>query len=356
MNLQTRHDFSEILRRLSEVSAPEGTAVLSVLLDSRAEASGERPALRTSSIILKDRLNDIERSLLPRGPGLDSFRKDRERIESAFAEANPAAEGLAIFACDAAGLFEVVEAGVPFENKVIYDEHPALYQLARLADEYEPVVVALADTNTLRVFVFRSGVVEQAEVKDEDSVHFRKRRTGGMSQERYQRHIDKHRADFAREAADMIQQVIETEGARRLVLAGDEVAIPLLRDALPDRVHELIVGDALRIHIRASRDEVGDEVAELLEVAEAAASREVADALVAEVRKDALGVAGADATRRALEAGQADVLVIIDGYEPVETRNELTRLAVATGASLEVVPSHSGLESLGGVGAILRYR
>ena len=354
-----QHSQDEIhilLRRLAGWTAPEGTGVLSVLLDSRSEASGERPGERTASITLKDRLNEIEKSLLPRGPGLQSFRIDRIRVEQAFTDASPAAAGIAIFACSAADLFEVVEAGAPFENRVVYDDYPAIYQLARLADEYEPAVVALADSNTLRVFVLRQGTIEETTGKDEESIHFRKRRTGGMSQERFQRHIQKHREDFAAEAAEAISGIVEEEGARRLVLAGDEVAIPLLRNALPARVHELVVGDALRIHIRAPRNEVEEEVAALLELAEAADSREVADAFVAEIRKDGLAIAGADPTRRALEAGQADVLVILDHYEPFDTRNELSRLAVATGASIEVVPSHPGLEALGGVGAILRYR
>jgi hypothetical protein len=348
-------ELRPLLRRLAEWTAPEGTAITSVYLDARAETSGDRPGDRTALITLKDRLQEIEKSLLPRGPGLDSFRVDRERIELAVAEARPAADGLAIFSCGAADLFEVVESGTPFLTKVVYQRHPALFPLARLADEFEPAVVAVADTNTLRVFSVRMGEVEETAGKDEDSVNFRKRRTGGMSQERFQRHVEKHRVDFANEAAEVIARVVEEDGATRVILAGDEVAIPLLRDALPASVSEKLVGDALRIHIRASKDEVGDEVAAILELAEEESSHAVADALVAEVRKDALGIAGADPTRRALEAGQVDVLVMIDGYEPVEVRDECTRLAISTGASVEVVADHDGLKSLGGIGAILRW-
>jgi stalled ribosome rescue protein Dom34 len=37
-------------------------------------------------------------------------------------------------------------------------------------------------------------------------------------------------------------------------------------------------------------------------------------------------------------------------------RNELTRLAVQTGAQVEVVSGHEALDALGGVGVLLRYR
>ena len=349
-------ELQPLMRRLAERTAPEGTAITSVYLDARPEASGNRPGERTAGIILKDRLQAIEKSLLPRGPGLDSFRVDRDRIERAVAGATPAADGLAIFSCGAADLFEVVESGVPFDTKVVYQEHAALFPLARLADEFEPAVVAVADTNTVRVFSVRMGTLKESAGKDEKSIHFQKRRTGGLSQERYQRHIEKHRTDFAKEAAQVIARVVEEDGATRVVLSGDEVAIPLLLDALPRSVSEKLVGEGVRTHIRAPKEEVGEDVAAILELAEEESSRAVADALVAEVRKDALGVAGADPTRRALEAGQVDVLVMLDGYEPIEVRDEATRLAIATSATVEVVPEHEGLASLGGIGAILRWR
>jgi hypothetical protein len=38
------------------------------------------------------------------------------------------------------------------------------------------------------------------------------------------------------------------------------------------------------------------------------------------------------------------------------TRGELVRLAQLTSATVEVVEGHDGLQRLGGVGALLRYR
>jgi peptide chain release factor subunit 1 len=345
-----------ILRRLADWTAPGGTGVVSVYCDMRPQASGERPAAREASVIVKDRLHRIEKSLLPRGPGLDSFRKDRPRIEAALDENRAGVAGLAIFACDAGGLFEVVRSGTEFVNRVSYGRRPALFQLARLVDDFEPAVVAVADTNTLRLFSVRFGGLREVRGKDEDSIHFQKRSTGGYSEARYQRHIDKHRREFAEEAAAAIADLVQRERATRLVLAGDEVAIPLLREALPRDLTQRLTGDALRIHIRANRDDVAAEVAEVLAVAEERSSRKVADELVGEVLEDDLGVAGIDETRDALVAGQADVLVITAAFQPAEVREEFTRRAIQTGARVEVVDAHEGLEALGGVGALLRYR
>jgi peptide chain release factor subunit 1 len=348
----------ELLRKLAGWEAPEGTGVVSVYLDMRpaAPGSGDRPEARPGDIVLKDRLRQIEKSLLPRGPGLDSFVADRARIEAEAGGDLAGVAGLAIFACHAGSLFEVVRSGTPFSSRVVYGPRPALFQLARLVDEFEPAVVAVADTNTLRLFVVQFGGIHEVGGRDEESIHFQKRATGGWSQARYQRHIEKHREDFAREAVQVIRDLVVEENATRLVLAGDEVVIPLLEGALPRDLLDRLAGDALRIHIRATREEVAAEVAQVLAAAEERDSLAVADALVAEFLADGLGVAGTADSRHALETGAGDVLVIADGFEPAEVRNELTRLAVQTGAQVEVVAGHEGLDALGGVGVLLRYR
>ncbi|HML99708.1 MAG TPA: Vms1/Ankzf1 family peptidyl-tRNA hydrolase [Tepidiformaceae bacterium] len=348
----------ELMRRLANWEAPEGTGVLSAYLDARpaAPGSGDRPGMRPGSVVLKDRLHQIEKSLLPRGPALDSFRVDRPRIEAELSGDLSGVGGVAIFACSAGNLFEVVRSPAAFRNRVIYGRRPALFQLARMVDEFEPAVVAVADTNTLRLFVVQFGGLEEVGGRDEDSIHFQKRATGGWSQARYQRHIQKHREDFARDAAEAIRDLMEREDATRLVLAGDEVVIPLLQAALPPTLLDRLAGDALRIHIRASKTEVAAEVAEVLAAAEERDSLAVADALVGEVLADDLGVAGIADSREALTQGAGEVLVIADRFEPAEVRNELTRLAVQTGAQVEVVSGHEALDALGGVGVLLRYR
>lgn len=337
---------------------PSEMPVLSVYLDMRPQATGENPSVRSGQIVLKDRLREIEKTLGPRGPALDSFRADVERIERYLdEEAAPSAQGIALFACHAEDLFTEVLAGVGFENQVTVGPLPDLFQLARLLDEHETAVVALVDSNTARLFVTRTGAFAEVGGPDDDSVHYRKRSTGGWSQARYQRHIDKHRAEFAQEAAAEIKRLVTREGATRLILAGDEVAITPLRAALSPEIAALIQGDPLRIDIRAPRDDVAAEVQPLLAQAEADDASAVGDRLVHGVRAGGLAVAGLTETRCALEYGQVDTLVL-DPAAPIdeETRSSLIRQATITGAAVEFVERHPVLAELGGVGALLRYR
>jgi peptide chain release factor subunit 1 len=346
----------DLLRRLAEFE-PTDLPVLSVYLEMRPQATGESPGRRTSLTILRDRFSKIEGTLGPRGDGFESFHADAERIQAFLDhEFDRSSQGLAIFACSGAGLWETVESGTPFEDEVGADAVPQLFQLARLLDEQQTVVVAVVDTNTARLFLSRIGRLDEVGGPDEDSTHHQKRTTGGWSQANYQRHIDKHHADFAQEAAAAIEGLVDRHMAERVILAGDEVALTPLLAALADRTKEL-VGDILRVDIRAPRDEVAAEIAPVLQRMEADASTAIADQVVAAVRSDGLGVAGLDATRQALGNGQVDLL-LLEANSDVddEQRNELIRLAATTGADVEVVEAHAGLTRFGGVGALLRYR
>lgn len=346
----------DVLRQLAELE-PGDVPVLSIYLDMRPQATGQNPALRSGRIVLKDRLREIEKTLGPRGPDLASFCADKDRVEQYLdAEVPSACEGVAIFACHARRLFTVIPTGVPFENQVSAVAMPDLFQLARLLDEQETAVVALMDSNTARLFVRRTGALEEAGGPDDESVHYRKRSTGGWSQAQYQRHIDKHRADFAREAAAQIEQLIDREGATRLILAGDEVAMTPLQDALSPRALALLEGEPLRLDIRTPPDAVASEVAPLLARAEAEEASSIGDRLIGAIRAGGLGVIGLEATQKALEYGQADTLVLdVDAPFDHETRSHLVRHATITSADVEVVKGHERLGELGGVGALLRY-
>jgi peptide chain release factor subunit 1 len=349
-------DPEAVLRRLADIEAPE-LPVLSIYLDMRPQATGNSPGRRASLTVLRDRLSDIGATIGPRGPAFDSFQADSERMQAFLdREFDRSAQGLAVFACSGVDLWETVEAGTPFEDSISADTRPHLFQLARLLDVFEASVVAVVDTNTVRLFVSRIGHLAELDGPDEDPVHHRKRSTGGWSQARYQRHIDKHHKDFAADAAAAIERLVERYDARRVVLCGDEVATTPLLSALSEPVRAR-VGEILRVDMRASRDAVAAEVEPVLRRMEEDASASVADAVVAGVRSDGLGVAGLDATRKALEIGQVDTLVIADGGSiDDDARNDLVRLAATSGADVEVAEGHDGLGRLGGVGGLLRYR
>lgn len=345
----------DLLRQLAKFD-PGDALVLSVYLDMRPH--GDSPAIRPSLIVLTDRFRQIEKTLLPRGAALDNFRLDANRVQRFLDEhAGPWLQGVAMFACNSHQLFEVIETGVPFENQVALEPVPDLFQLARLVDEQETAVVALVDTNTTRLFVTRRGFLEEMAGPDDDPFGSRQRNTGGLNHKQYQRRVQNQRETFAREAADALEELVTQEGAKRVILAGDAVAIPLLHRALSPQLEPLILEEILRLDIRTPRHEVLREVAPILAQVEEEESHTRADRLVEAVREQGLGVIGPQETRDALEHGQGEVLVLAEEAPLDEQeRNDLVRLATLSGAEVDLVKGHEILQQMGGVGALLRYR
>jgi stalled ribosome rescue protein Dom34 len=234
---------------------------------------------------------------------------------------------------------------------------PDLFQLARLVDEQETAVVALVDTNTTRLFVTRRGFLEEVAGPHDDPFGSRQRNTGGLNHKQYQRRVENQREAFAREAAAALEELVAHEGATRVILAGDAVAIPLLHRALSPQIEPLIQEEVLRLDIRTPRHAVRREIAPILAEVEEEESHARADRLVEAVRKQGLGVIGQRETRDALEQGQGEVLVLAEEAPLDEQeRNDLVRLASLASAEVDLVKEHEILQQMGGVGALLRYR
>lgn len=333
--------------------------ILSVYLDWRPEATGERPGLRAARVTLKDRLRQIERAFWPRGAAYDAVQADAARIERYLDEqASPSAEGLAIFACAPLGLFETLEAGAPFETEVMARATPSLYPLARLLDDQETAIVAVVDVSSARLFVSQRGLLRELKGLAQDPKYFHMMKGAvAMNQAHYQRYAVTQRKRFAEEVAQQLGKLVDEIGAAQVILAGDQAATATLKEALAPDVAALLYEVPLRMDIGVTRDEVWDEVEPIVREVEAEQDRSVVQRLLDEALAGRLGVVGLEETRAALEAGQANTLVLLaDAQLPPESRSQLISLAAKTGADVEVVDDSADLAKLGGVGALLRYR
>jgi len=349
----------DLMRKLAEFE-PTEMPVLSVYLDARPQATGGSPGIRSGAIVLKDRLHEIEKTYRPRGDDLDSFMADREKIEEFFnREISPATSGLIIFACSAENLWEEIEVGAELENEVTVDKVPSLFQLAKMLDEHDTAVVAVVDTSTARFFVTRFGKLKEVDAPDDPNAKmFRKRSMGGWKQTKYQRNIDNNRDDFSKAIVKDLEDLIRKVDAKNLIIAGDEIAVTLLQNNLSQKTREILYDYVLRIDMKTPRLDIKEEVREILEEIERADARVQAEKLVGAVRGRGLGVSGVNPTKQALENGQVEMLLIDPNTENLdeETRNELLRLAAATGANVEMVENHEKFAAMDGVGGLLRYK
>jgi hypothetical protein len=333
--------------------------VLSVYLDWRPEAHGERPGARAARVLLRDRLHEIEQAFWPRGAAYDAAQADAARIERYLDEqAAPSAEGLAIFACGPLGLFETLEAGVPFQTEVTALAMPNLYPLARLLDDQEAAVVVVADSNTARLFVSQRGLLREMKGLNEDPKFFRAVKGAvAMDQAHYQRYAQTQRRHFAEDVAQQIDKLVKESDAAQVILAGDDSTTAMLKAALTPDVLPITQAIPLHMAIDTPRDEVWEEVEPIMRAVEAEQERTVIERLLSEALAGRLGVVGLEQTRAALEMGQVDTLVMLaDAPLTPERRSELISLASQSDAETQIVEASPELARLGGVGALLRYR
>jgi len=342
--------------------------VLSVYLDLRPDEVGRdrfEPFLRRE---LSDRVSTYPAS----GPERKSLQDDAERIQSSVTDVDASLNGLAIFSCSGSGLFEAVPLAAPVgDHRLFISDLPHLYPLAKVMDEYPRYLALVADTNAARIVVFAMNAVEKSDRIE--GVKTRRHSMGGWSQARYQRHTENYHLHHAKEVVDAVARIVRDERIEKIVVAGDDVIVPMLREQFPKDIAERIV-DVVKVGMHANEREVLDKTIAALQQKDAETDRERVDQLLGAYRANGLACVGLAATKRAFELGQVDELLVpgsadvIRGVDkkPGDTQpersaeeraaDELIVLARQTSARVRFIEDAALLEPAGGVGAFLRFK
>jgi len=361
------HSLSEQLDRLSWFE-PCPHPVVSLYLNLQPDARGRD----SFDAFVRRELNGRLGTYRPEGPERASLERDREKIRTYLDGVDHAANGLALFTCSAAGLFEAMSFAAPIaEHRLYVSNQPHLYPLARVIDEYPRYAVLVADTNTARLFVVAVNSIERA--TSLENVKTKRHKMGGWSQARYQRHVDNFRQQHAREAVEALTRLVRGEQIPSVVIGGDDVIVAQLRSELPKDIAERVV-DVVRLDSRAPEHDILQRSLEVLRRQDAQTDRERVEALLDAYRASGLGTLGVEAVRRALGAGQVQELLIASvpdaiapsragqadasapgGAAGERTAEDLVVKARQTGASIRFVEDAQLLKSYGGVGAFLRF-
>ena len=371
MTTATRTPVDELLDRLAAVE-PTELPVLSLYLDTRANDVG-RGGFET---FLRKELKRRVESYGLRSPERESLEADAARIEEYARESLPSStDTLALFACSGTGLFETMPLEATLgESRLFVGTQPHLYPLARLVDQYRRYAALVVDSHVARLFVFGLGTA--LEEHDIHNPKLRRTRVGGWSQMRYQRHVDHRYLKHAKEAAQALTRTVRDEGIEHVVLGGDDVILPMVREELPKDVASRII-DVVSLPVRTPEHQILAATMESFRRHDAANDVEAVGTLVDEYRGGGLAVVGVGDTVAALEAGQVDELVLVAApialartaisdspaalapdelAQREELAGELVARARRTGASVRFVEDTQLLWDQEGVGALLRYR
>jgi peptide subunit release factor 1 (eRF1) len=181
---------------------------------------------------------------------------------------------------------------------------------------------------------------------------------GDSAQARYQRHVENYHLHHAKEVVDALDAIVREEGIESVIVAGDEVIVPLLEEQFTTELAGRVV-DVLKLDIRASEREVLDASIGALRKKDAETDRERVAELLDAYRSSGLGCAGVEQTRKAFELGQVDELVIAakpEAIKPEQAAEEFVAQARKTSAKIRFIEDASLLAPIGGVGAFLRFK
>ena len=330
--------------------------------------------------VFKDRANGFSED----SPERQSFDKDAERIlqylESAIP---PSTNGLAVFASAGSEVFEAIPLEAPFENHSLFiDSVPHLYPLAKLIDTYPRYAAVMLDTNKARIFVFGGQEERQEQIVGEKT---RRTSKGGWSQARYQRRADNFHMLHIKEVVDTLDKIVREDNIDRIVVAGADVAMPILREHLPKHLADKIV--EIGAHEDGESGSFVERTMAALREKDAETDAEKVQELMDAWQSGGLGVAGPEATLSAFQLGQVDELIITstpellknvqqlpDDAVPGEVKadtsapqgtadekrlrlaDELVTRAHQTSARIRFIEDEHLLAGIGGVGALLRFR
>src|SRR5262245_39051810 len=284
---------------------PTSLPLLSVYLNTDVNETGRT----THDLFLRKELRQRTRTYDERSAERESLNGDCERIERYLAEElQPSTRGVALFACAGTGLFAAIQLPVPFtENRLVVNDRPHLYPLVRLDEGHPRYAALLVDTNSARIFVFGTGVtIDTFDVQNPKTKHSK---TGGTSQARFQRHVENVHLHHAKEVVDRLDQIVSAEHIEHVVVAGDEVIVPLLKEQFPERLRAKVI-DVLRLDIRSPEHKVLAATLEALRKKDEATDETVVHELIGDYRAGGLALVGPERVREALVRGQVDTLVI----------------------------------------------
>jgi len=378
--------IAERLSRLTTVRAGSHRVVSCYLkLEPRDRSRGKY------LIKLKNRVREVSQGLprlgLPRAVQ-EAIGRDLERVQQYLrTQANlPSSQGIAIFACEAIGLFEALPLPVVHRSRLAVDATPLVRELASVEEEFGRLLTVVLDRMGARFFEVTAYDTRELSGLRADSTRggrFHGDQSGpGWGEHTYHNRIrtekQRHYEAIARELFTLDRR----QPAHGIVLAGTGTDAGAVEPFLHNYLVERVIGTA---RLNPKEATPANVHAATLAVREAW-EREEERAQVGEML-EGLGsgwsLNGLDSTLRALSRGQVRTLLVhADASEPgfrcggsgrltrterecrgegepvpvLDVVDDAIEEALRQGLNINVVYESEARESVDGLAALLRFR
>lgn len=324
--------------------------VLSVYADWDVSGRGRHEA----ATVIRKQLHEADGSLPPRGVMRESFETDVKRLLASLDETWSEIAGLAIFACAADDLWQVIPLAIAVPTLAHVGEHAMLLPLARATQEAAPSLVVLGDTTELRLIALDHPHPRELEGLHGDTWGSARStsRTGwrrGHVQHAYETEL----ARFARRAGQAVAEVMQTEALVRLAVVGDEVFVPALLDALPLELRDRVVAQS-HLAISASLHNVAATVWPLVRKHVAFERQREAAEIIERADGSLEAVSEPIEVWEMLRGGRVDTVVVDGATVEPDAAELLLREALSHRSRVLLVGASEGVEVPSGLAATLR--
>ncbi len=388
------------LREMAQISAPE-RAFLSLYLSRPKALDSLDRRVKNARAMLKDNKDEAE------------YFEENLKLVRDYLKDNPLESGgLAVFACWALDFFraypleldgsargqarhpagptltKLISASEPESatpgagaDLMIVDSSPYIRPLAEMQDEYENFAVVVADNKCARIFLVTSSTREpEGQICGNIKNHVKK---GGWSQQRYERRRDKQLHIYAKEIADKLAELEQSEIFRRVLMVGSKETLDEIRRVLPDQVLRKLSGEKA-VDLHKGTQWVNREIFDLFFIEERRSEQELWEQIKGEYLRKGLASVGAEDVLEAAKTGRIRKVVItrnarIDGFRcrdcehlslgspqacpncksqslfKVDLVNEIVEILAKTKAEADFVDPIPGLSEVGDIAALLRY-
>ncbi len=334
--------------------------------------------------LIRKKLEDFEHSGYPpeeRRWVEKDLRRMQEFIETI---REPPHKGLAIFSSTAKKIWEAFFLPPPVRDLLVLDLSAYIRPLTSIFDQYRRVCTLLVDRTRARIFeIFMGEIEEQTEIFTDVPSKVRESGWYGLSERRIERHIKHHLYDHLKRVSDQTFIQFGKKGFDWLFLGGQVEALPQMENTLHSYLRKMLKR-TFRMDLNSDPKEILDKTLELGREVKKEEDQSVVLRLTNSLKPGGLGVTGIHETLSSLYEGSVHTLLVEEGFSqegaycskcgfmglsagicpicsgamsPVpDIVDEAVAAAIDQNCEVSHITPGSGLEQLGRIGALLRYK
>jgi peptide subunit release factor 1 (eRF1) len=375
-------DRNKIMELLNIKS--ENPSVLSLYLDLTGGPRRFRPALRNMIREEKDRLIDekiLSEELIPIVE--DDFYRIQQYIDNLNRQRG-LRKGIAIFSFNKGGLWEVFNLPGPVMNSLYVCYKPQLRPIIQMMELYRRTVIVILSKDRARIFKYFNGdLAEFSQISTDVPERVKKAGFYGREERGIERHIKDHVRGHLKAVSEILDDINSKSPFDWLIIGSNTELAEELKNVIPSEMSRKIrcvIPIELDIHKRSLYKKVMEVEKELKEKDD----RELVNELFNSLGPSGLGVSGLNETLYCLYQGDAQILLVEEGFSkeggiclscgflsvevdkcPIcsirqlyikDVISEAMALAVKKNCRVAMIQKDLGLEKLGRIGAILRYK